>query len=66
MNITQQSNTRCRVYLHPACATSAAAIERIQKSTGLLVIVNLRPPTTEQRPKTIVLDDNGPWGGDAA
>lgn len=66
MNITQHSNNRCPVYLHPAAATSPAAVERIQRSTGLLVIVNLGRATIAQAPAAVVSDDQGPWGGDAA
>lgn len=66
MNITQHSNTRCPVYLHPAAATSPAAVERIQRSTGLLVIVNLGRATIAPSTAAIVSDDQGPWGGDAA
>lgn len=66
MNITQHSNTRCPVYLHPAAATSPAAVERIQRSTGLLVIVNLGRATIAPAPAAIATDDQGPWGGDAA
>jgi len=66
MNITQHSNTRCPVYLHPAAATSPAAVERIQRSTGLLVIVNLGRATIARAPAAVASDDQGPWGGDAA
>lgn len=68
MNITQHSNTRCPVYLHPAAATSPAAVERIQRNTGLLVIVNLGRATIAPAPApaAIAIDDQGPWGGDAA
>lgn len=66
MNITQHSNTRCPVYLHPAAATSPAAVERIQRSTGLLVIVILGRATIAPAPAAVVSDDQGPWGGDAA
>jgi len=66
MQTTQHSNTRCPVYLHPAAATSPAAVERIQRSTGLLVIVNLGRATIASTPAAIAIDDRGPWGGDAA
>ena len=65
MQTTQHSNTRCPVYLHPA-ATSPAAVERIQRSTGLLVIVNLGRATMAPGPTATAGDDLGPWGGDAA
>ncbi|PIB50490.1 hypothetical protein AOA57_08695 [Pseudomonas sp. 2588-5] len=66
MNITQHSNTRCPVYLHPAAATSPAAVERIQRNTGLLVIVNLGRATIAPAPAAVTNDGQGPWGGDAA
>ncbi|MBC3239704.1 hypothetical protein HU723_10985 [Pseudomonas lurida] len=66
MNITQHSNTRCPVYLHPAAATSPAAVERIQRSTGLLVIVNLGRAAIARAPAAVASYDQGPWGGDAA
>ncbi|MBF6030810.1 hypothetical protein ICY20_23970 [Pseudomonas sp. P115] len=63
---TTQHNNRCPVYLHPAAATSPAAVERIQRSTGLLVIVNLGRVTMSSAPAVVIADDQGPWGGDAA
>ncbi|WP_426177729.1 hypothetical protein [Pseudomonas sp. TWRC1-2] len=66
MQTTQHSNTRCPVYLHPAAATSPAAVERIQRNTGLLVIVNLGRATIAPAPTATASDDLGPWGGDAA
>lgn len=63
---TTQHNNRCPVYLHPAAATSPAAVERIQRSTGLLVIVNLGRPTMATAPAAVIADLQGPWGGDAA
>lgn len=66
MNTTQHSNTRCPVYLHPAAATSPAAVERIQRNTGLLVIVNLGRASIVPARATIATDEQGPWGGDAA
>ena len=65
MQTTQLSNTRCPVYLHPAAATSPAAVERIQRRTGLLVIVNLGRATNAPAPAAAP-DDQGPWGGEAA
>ncbi|AZC55415.1 hypothetical protein [Pseudomonas chlororaphis] len=60
---TQHSNTRCPVYLHPAACTSPAAVEAIQRQTGLLVIINGRRSTiTAPKPA----GDFGPFGGDAA
>lgn len=66
MQTTQHSHTRCPVYLHPAAATSPAAVERIQRSTGLLVIVNLGRATMSTAPTVVIADDQRPWGGDAA
>lgn len=65
MQTTQHKN-RCPVYLHPAAATSPATVERIQRSTGLLVIVNLGRVSMSTAPATVITDDQGPWGGDAA
>lgn len=66
MQTTQHSNTRCPVYLHPAAASSPEAIERIQRSTGQLVIVSLARAVISQAPAPVIADDQGPWGGDAA
>ena len=66
MNITQHSNTSCPVYLHPAAATSPAAVERIQRTTGLLVIVNLGRATIAPTPTDVTSNEEGSWGGDAA
>lgn len=66
MQTTQHKNTRCPVYLHPAAATSPAAVERIQRSTGLLVIVNLGRAAIAPAPVNVENDDQGPRGGDAA
>ncbi|MDS9878290.1 hypothetical protein RMI40_25970 [Pseudomonas protegens] len=57
---TQHSPTRCPVYLHPAACTSPAAVEAIQRQTGLLVIATTRR-TAAAKPV-----DLGPFGGDAA
>ncbi|MCD9569477.1 hypothetical protein [Pseudomonas protegens] len=57
---TQHSPTRCPVYLHPAACTSPAAVEAIQRQTGLLVIAKTRR-TAAAKPV-----DLGPFGGDAA
>lgn len=66
MHTTQHSNTRCPVYLHPAVAISPDAVERIQRRTGLLVIVNLGRATIAPTPAAVASDDEGPWGGDPA
>ncbi|NTZ70558.1 hypothetical protein FCI59_04400 [Pseudomonas protegens] len=60
MSNTQHSPTRCPVYLHPAACTSPAAVEAIQRQTGLLVIAKTRR-TAAAKPV-----DLGPFGGDAA
>lgn len=57
---TQHSPVRCPVYLHPAACTSPAAVEAIQRQTGLLVIA------TTRRTATAKPVDFGPSGGDAA
>lgn len=59
---------RCQVYLHPAAATSPAAVEAIQARTGLLVIVGTsqRACLTQPRPVAPSTEaDSGPWGGAA-
>lgn len=66
MQTTQHNPARCPVYLHPAAATGPAAVERIQRSTGLLVIVNVGRPTIAPAPVAVENDDQAPWGGDAA
>ncbi len=66
MQTTQHINTRCPVYLHPAVTTNPEAVERIQRSTGLLVIVNLGRVTTAIAVATVITDDKGPSGGAAA
>ncbi|WP_350404334.1 hypothetical protein ABCR88_07740 [Pseudomonas sp. W17] len=57
---TQHSPTRCPVYLHPAACTNPAAVEAIQRQTGLLVIA------TTRRTAATKAADLGPFGGDAA
>jgi hypothetical protein len=66
MQTPQHSKTHCRVYLHPAAAISLDAIERIQRSTGQLVIVHIARAAIAQAPAHVVADDQGPWDGDAA
>lgn len=62
MQTPQPSKTRCTVYLHPAAASSPAAVKRIQQRTGLLVIINLNRAIIALPPA----DNPSPWGGDAA
>lgn len=65
MQTTQHSTTRCPVYLHPAACTSPAAVEAIQKNTGLLVIVT--PGARLASAKAVnAATDFDPFGGDAA
>jgi hypothetical protein len=65
MQTTQHSKTRRSVYLQPAAATSPAAVERIQHSTGLLPIVNLGRATIAPAPAAVARDDQGPCGAPA-
>lgn len=56
--------TRCPVYLHPAAASNPATIARIQRRTGLLVIVGGgHKAATLQQPCHAGF---GPFGGSAA
>ena len=68
MQTTQHSNTRCPVYLHPSACSSRAAVEAIQRRTGLLVITNPKGHTVAINPlKTAAADEEfSPFGGDAA
>jgi len=68
MQTTQHSNTRCPVYLHPAACSSRAAVEAIQRRTGLLVITTSKGRTEAIQPfNTPAADDSSsPFGGDAA
>jgi hypothetical protein len=68
MQTTQHSNPRCPVYLHPSACSSRAAVEAIQRRTGLLVITNLKNSPTANKPVAeAALDDSTcPFGGDAA
>ncbi len=62
---TNQRNTRCPVYLHPAAASNRESIATIQRQTGLLLIVQPKSSTAKAAPAPTA-DDFGPWGGDAA
>lgn len=68
MQTTQHGNTRCPIYLHPAACSSPAAVEAIQRRTGLLVITTPKGHTKAIQPvNTAVTDENGsPFGGSAA
>jgi hypothetical protein len=54
--------TRCPVYLHPAAASNPAIIARIQRHTGLRVIVSGSQKAATLRPFAA---DLGPLGGAA-
>lgn len=68
MQTTQHSNTRCPVYLHPSACSSRAAVEAIQRKTGLLVITSPKGRIEAVNLFDIVAVDNNsrPFGGDAA
>lgn len=68
MQTTQHSNPRCPVYLHPSACSSRAAVEAIQRRTGLLVITSSKGRTEAIKPlNTVAADDSSrPFGGDAA
>ena len=66
MQTTQHSNTRCPVYLHPSACSSRAAVEAIQRRTGLLVITSPKGRTAVVEPTNSVTDSSWPFGGDAA
>jgi len=55
--------TRCPIYLHPAAASNPTIIARIQRRTGLRVIVGDSHKTASLLPSST---DFGPFGGDAA
>lgn len=55
--------THCPVYLHPAAASNPTLIARIQRHTGLRVIVGESHKAAKLRPS---VTDFGPFGGDAA
>lgn len=65
MQTTQHSPIRCPVYLHPSACTSPAAVEAIQKHTGLLVIVTPAARLSSVKTETDA-GEIGPFGGDAA
>ncbi|MFC2974543.1 hypothetical protein ACFOJE_20305 [Azotobacter bryophylli] len=54
---------RCPVYLHPTAASNPTVIARIQRRTGLRVIVGDSNKAASLRPSSI---DFGPFEGDAA
>ena len=66
LTTTQRTAPRCPVYLHPKAAISPATVERLQRRTGLLVIVNRGRATIDCPPAIVIADNQGPWGGDAA
>jgi hypothetical protein len=66
MQTTQHSNTRCPVYLHPSACSSRAAVEAIQRQTGLLVITTPKGHTAAVEQASTTSDSPWPFGGDAA
>ncbi len=68
MQTTQHSTARCPVYLHPSACSSRAAVEAIQRRTGLMVITSRKGRTEAIKPlNTAATDDSSsPFGGDAA
>ncbi|MNF73207.1 hypothetical protein D3C84_552030 [compost metagenome] len=67
MQTTQHSTTRCPVYLHPSACSSRAAVEAIQRQTGLLVIISPKDRTEAIKSCNPATDDSTcPFGGDAA
>ncbi|KAF2395423.1 hypothetical protein [Pseudomonas frederiksbergensis] len=68
MQTTQHNNRRCPVYLHPAACSSRAAVEAIQRRTGLLVITTPKGRTEAiQAFNTPAAEDShAPFGGNAA
>lgn len=68
MQTPQHGNTRCPVYLHPAACSSRAAVEAIQRRTGLLVITTPKGHTEAIQPHNPASadEDFSPFGGDAA
>lgn len=66
MQTAQHANKApCLVLLHPAAATSRAAVEAIQAKTGLLVIVTTSRCARLTKPITVEQTETGPWGGAA-
>lgn len=64
---TTQHTPRCPVYLHPAACTSPAAVDAIQRTTGLLVIITPKTLGKPTHVATLVADNSfPPFGGDAA
>ena len=68
MQTTQHSTTRCPVYLHPSACSSRAAVEAIQRRTGLLVITSPKGRTEAIKPLNTAASDDSSWpfGGDVA
>lgn len=68
MQSTQHSNTCCPVYLHPSACSSPAAVEAIQRKTGLLVITSPkgRIEAVKSFGNLAVEISSRPFGGDAA
>lgn len=67
MQTTQHSNTRCPVYLHPSACSNRAAVEAIQRRTGLLVITTPKGRIAAIAPNDVsATESTWPFGGDAA
>ena len=53
------------LHVHPTCASNRSLIERLQATTGMLVVVdNGKPKLKVQAPAPTT--PTGPWGGNAA
>lgn len=66
MQNTQHNTTRCPIYLHPSACSSRAAVEAIQRQTGLLVITTPKGRTAAVKSTSTATDNSWPFGGDAA
>jgi len=66
MQTIEHSSTRCPVYLHPSACSSPAAVEAIQRQTGLMVITTPKGRTAAVQPICATPDSSLPFGGDAA
>ncbi|WP_414920558.1 hypothetical protein [Pseudomonas sp. IT-P218] len=68
MKSKQHSSTCCPVYLHPSACSSPAAVEAIERKTGLLVITSPkgRIEAVKSLGNVAVDISSRPFGGDAA
>lgn len=53
------------LHVHPTCASNRNLIERLQATTGMLVVISAGKPKLQARTKANTTPNN-PWGGDAA